>query len=134
MNTEAIAKVIENAVNAYWNKESSWASSLSEVESATGFPRLVEFVESTVIHGDQTSGYAAERITLHSQKRKVTNESEMLGLVKEIRACEGTEAYSDYLVDVFERHCKHPDRTDLIFYSEEELSPSEIARLAWNGS
>lgn len=52
--------------------------------------------------------------------------SELIELVKNIAECNGTEEEVDQWIFMLEANVPHPAVTDLIFYSEVELTPEEV--------
>ena len=133
MTIEEIVILINDADQRFWNKDPDWSDGLKPYDLGGECGDFARFVYDAVFHGDQTAEYAAERL-VHSQKpRTITNESDLHELVKEIMSGQGSEAYSDFLVSEFDRYCKHPEKSGLIFWPEEEMTSKEVARLAWNG-
>jgi Colicin immunity protein / pyocin immunity protein len=56
----------------------------------------------------------------------VLNRSELIILVRKIAECEGNEEEINEWLAILKEHVSHPSVSDLIFYSEKELSPEEI--------
>ena len=52
--------------------------------------------------------------------------SELVELVRKIMNCEGGEEELNDDINLFNESVPHPDASDLIFYSEEELTPEEV--------
>ncbi len=51
---------------------------------------------------------------------------ELVEIVRRLQTAEGTEAELDALMEKLERSVPHPEVSDLIFYSEREMTAEEI--------
>jgi hypothetical protein len=51
---------------------------------------------------------------------------ELIEIVRKVMDCEGTEEEIDGYIDILEENVPHPEVTDLIFYSQPELTPEEV--------
>lgn len=60
------------------------------------------------------------------------NREELIELVKQICEAEGTEEEIDSMIDLLEQNVPHPEVSDLIFWSNEELTAEEIVDRALN--
>ncbi|MBS4839915.1 MULTISPECIES: bacteriocin immunity protein [Clostridium] len=57
---------------------------------------------------------------------------ELINLVNKIIECEGSEEEIDEMIEVVKRNVPYPDISDLIYWSEEELTPEQIIDKALN--
>lgn len=57
---------------------------------------------------------------------------QLIELVRKIKNCEGTEEEIDEWQLLLQRNVPDPEVSDLIFYSDEDLSPEEIVGRAMN--
>ncbi|WP_019423951.1 hypothetical protein [Paenibacillus sp. OSY-SE] len=110
--------------------EEQLAKQAAGLEADTGFPDLLWFIEQTVIHGDQSVRYAAERISLYNPHEPKLNREQLIELTAQILACEGTEAEIDHKVNQLADNVPHPEVTDLIFWSDEGYSAEQIVDMA----
>jgi hypothetical protein len=60
------------------------------------------------------------------------NRDELVELVKKIKEDECSEDEINSWIDLLHENVPHPDASDLIFYSKEELSAEEIVDKALN--
>ena len=51
---------------------------------------------------------------------------ELVEIVRRLQSADGTEAELDALLEKLERSVLHPEVSDLIFYSEREMTAEEI--------
>jgi hypothetical protein len=51
---------------------------------------------------------------------------ELVELVGKILACEGSEEELDEWQDLLEQNVPHPEVSDLMYYSDREMTPEEI--------
>ena len=58
------------------------------------------------------------------------SKDELVELVRKISAAEGTEEEIDAMLHTLEKNVPHPAVSDLIFWSEEELTPEQIVEKA----
>jgi uncharacterized protein YheU (UPF0270 family) len=58
-------------------------------------------------------------------KDSLTRE-ELINLVENIINCEGTEKEIDEMLELVEKNVPHPEVSDLIYWSEEDLTSEEI--------
>ena len=63
--------------------------------------------------------------------KKLTRE-ELINLVSKIIECEGSEEEIDEMIEVVKRNVPYPDISDLIYWSEDELTPEQIIDKALN--
>lgn len=63
--------------------------------------------------------------------KKLTRE-ELIDLVNKIIECEGSEEEIDEMIEVVKRNVPYPDISDLIYWSEDELTPEQIIDKALN--
>ncbi|BBK78747.1 bacteriocin immunity protein [Clostridium butyricum] len=63
--------------------------------------------------------------------KRLTRE-ELIDLVNKIIECEGSEEEIDEMIEVVKRNVPYPDISDLIYWSEDELTPEEIIDKALN--
>lgn len=61
---------------------------------------------------------------------KQLTEDQLIELVRKIKNCEGTEEEIDEWQLLLQRNVPDPEMSDLIFYSDENLSPEEIVERA----
>ncbi|MCQ2013252.1 MULTISPECIES: bacteriocin immunity protein [Clostridium] len=57
---------------------------------------------------------------------------ELINLVNKIIECEGSEEEIDEMIEVVKRNVPYPDISDLIYWSEDELTPEQIIDKALN--
>ncbi|MDU2897166.1 MAG: bacteriocin immunity protein [Clostridium sp.] len=57
---------------------------------------------------------------------------ELINLVIKIIECEGSEEEIDEMIEVVKRNVPYPDISDLIYWSEDELTPEQIIDKALN--
>lgn len=57
---------------------------------------------------------------------------ELIELVNKIIECEGSEEEIDVMIEVVKRNVPYPDISDLIYWSEDELTPEQIIDKALN--
>ncbi|WP_428817861.1 bacteriocin immunity protein [Clostridium butyricum] len=57
---------------------------------------------------------------------------ELINLVNKIIECEGLEVEIDEMIEVVKRNVPYPDISDLIYWSEDELTPEQIIDKALN--
>ena len=63
--------------------------------------------------------------------KRLTRE-ELIDLVNKIIECEGSEDEIDEMIEVVKRNVPYPDISDLIYWSEDELTPEQIIDKALN--
>lgn len=63
--------------------------------------------------------------------KRLTRE-ELINLVNKIIECEGSEEEIDEMIEVVKRNVPYPDISDLIYWSEDELTPEQIIDKALN--
>ena len=63
--------------------------------------------------------------------KKLTRE-ELINLVNKIVECEGSEEEIDEMIDMVKKNVPYPDISDLIYWSEDELTPEQIIDKALN--
>lgn len=63
--------------------------------------------------------------------KRLTRE-ELIDLVNKIIECEGSEEEIDEMIEVVKRNVPYPDISDLIYWSEDELTPEQIIDKALN--
>jgi len=63
--------------------------------------------------------------------KRLTRE-ELINLVSKIIECEGSEEEIDEMIEVVKRNVPYPDISDLIYWSEDELTPEQIIDKALN--
>jgi colicin immunity protein/pyocin immunity protein len=55
---------------------------------------------------------------------------ELIELVRKVITCEGTEEENDEWLEIFLNSVPHPEASNLIYYSKEDLTPEEIVERA----
>lgn len=63
--------------------------------------------------------------------KRLTRE-ELINLVNKIIECEDSEEEIDEMIEVVKRNVPYPDISDLIYWSEDELTPEQIIDKALN--
>ncbi len=61
---------------------------------------------------------------------KNLSSSDLIQLVADIMNANVTEQEIEHWLNTFRQHVPHPQASDLIFYSEHELTPEEIVAIA----
>lgn len=129
LDKEEIEQRLEQIL-AVCDDEVLLAERAKRLEAETGFPDLQWFIEQTVIHGDQSVRYAAERISLYNPHEPRLNREQLIELTAQILTCEGTEAEIDHKLSQLVENVPHPEVTDLIYWSDEDYSAEQIVDIA----
>jgi hypothetical protein len=57
---------------------------------------------------------------------------ELIDLVTKIVECEGSEEEIDNMIEIVKRNVSYPNLSDLIYWSEDDLTPEQIIDTALN--